>query len=385
MNRFKLALIVVVLLIASGVQASASILPEPTGDYAVGTTTRHLVDPARDDRELMVQIWYPAERVENPVLQSLLSDELIPGLVQGFGLPENALMTVVEMPTPAMIDAPLSDTQSAYPVLLFSHGWGSTRFANSTQFIDLASHGYIVVAIDHTDYAMAVKFPDGRIKAFGFDPLDMNTVMQALPVWVADQEFVLDQLAAWNTNDAALAGRLDLEHIGAFGHSFGGTISAIVCQRDIRCDAAIDMDGSLLFPEIQQTVLTKPFMFLNQDVQMVLETTTDEMLASYGLTRDQFEAQMQAVEQANGNVFLQATGDTYYLRVAGSDHHTFTDQGLIAPPPGTALDGTRGVEITHIYTQAFFDQYLKNQPSPLLVGPSTKYPEALWMELPTTK
>jgi hypothetical protein len=35
--------------------------------------------------------------------------------------------------------------------------------------------------------------------------------------------------------------------------------------------------------------------------------------------------------------------------------------------------------IINVYTLVFFEQYLKNNPSPLLVGSSSVYPEMRWL------
>ena len=54
----------------TGREPTMTVLPPPTGPYAIGTVTRRWTDPDRPDifvgpnagpRELMVQLWYPAE------------------------------------------------------------------------------------------------------------------------------------------------------------------------------------------------------------------------------------------------------------------------------------------------------------------------------------
>ena len=55
-------------------QEAAFVLPEPTGDYQIGTAWRHWVDESRDEvltetqddaRELIVRFWYPADIEED--------------------------------------------------------------------------------------------------------------------------------------------------------------------------------------------------------------------------------------------------------------------------------------------------------------------------------
>lgn len=50
---------------------------------------------------------------------------------------------------PTISDAPLSDKQQSYPLIIFSHGYAATRFVCSAFCNTLASHGFIVAAIEH--------------------------------------------------------------------------------------------------------------------------------------------------------------------------------------------------------------------------------------------
>jgi Platelet-activating factor acetylhydrolase, isoform II len=94
-----------------------------------------------------------------------------------------------------------------FPVLVFSHGMVGLRLQNSSMLQDLASWGYVVVALDHTDAAAVTVFPDGEARfydlaRFGITAAD-GEPDQALmdervfPVWVADQRFAYDTLEAW--------------------------------------------------------------------------------------------------------------------------------------------------------------------------------------------
>jgi predicted dienelactone hydrolase len=71
--------------------------PQPTGPYAVGTTTYHWVDAGRpglftadpdDHRELMAQVWYPAESQPSAPRASYIQDAeaVTPALARLFGL-----------------------------------------------------------------------------------------------------------------------------------------------------------------------------------------------------------------------------------------------------------------------------------------------------------
>jgi predicted dienelactone hydrolase len=159
----------------------------------------------------------------------------------------------------------MSSDGAKFPVLLFSHGLGSEAPTYASLIEDLVSHGYVVVAISHTYDASAVTFPDGTTLNANMswlppppDPDAGDAAVAAfqavmhdhVATWTADARFVLDQVTQWQANDpeGVLTGRLDLDHVGMFGHSYGGATSAEVCALDPRFKAGIDLDGTLFSP-----------------------------------------------------------------------------------------------------------------------------------------
>src|SRR5207247_8010943 len=121
---------------------------------------------------------------------------------------------------------------------LFSPGFGVERELYAGLVVDLASHGYFVVAIDHPHDASIVEFPDGHVVV----PSSQMDITAALSVRVADTRFVLTTLARLN-RAGFLAGDLDLGHVGMFGHSLGGAAAASAMLVDPRIDAGADLDG----------------------------------------------------------------------------------------------------------------------------------------------
>ncbi len=75
--------------------------------------------------------------------------------------------------------APMRQSHSEVPpffVLLFNHGWAGRRTQDTFLTEDLASHGYVVAAIDHTYNSVRVALPGDRIvdNTNGYDPLDAS-------------------------------------------------------------------------------------------------------------------------------------------------------------------------------------------------------------------
>ena len=141
-------------------------LPTPTGRLRTGTVTLHLVDPSRPDpwvpsvpaRELMVQLWYPARTVDGGRRAPYMTPPMARAYEKLQGLPR------LNWPgTAAYLDAPVRPREGGWPVVLYSHSLGGQRFETTSLVEDLASHGYVVVTIDHVHDAGVVVLPDGTV------------------------------------------------------------------------------------------------------------------------------------------------------------------------------------------------------------------------------
>ena len=110
-----------------------------TGAFAVGHASFNVVDPARDDRPLLVDAWYPvdpADSQESPLTEYPLADPL-------------TLTSEV-----AVDDLPVS-ARPGQTLLVFSHGYQSIHIQSFGLMEVLASHGFIVISPEHTGNAQA--------------------------------------------------------------------------------------------------------------------------------------------------------------------------------------------------------------------------------------
>ena len=180
----------------------------PYGSHAVGVTTRTVVNPGqRDianfkagaampyyDRALTLEIWYPAQ--------------LAPG--QAAGGTYRALTrdgkTEVSLLGRAVRDAAPWTGAGPYPLLIVSHGYPGNRFLLSHLAENLASKGYVVASIDHTDSTYDKQGPFGS-----------TLLNRAL-----DQLFVLNAMAQMGRSDPLFKGLIDADHTGLIGYSMGG-------------------------------------------------------------------------------------------------------------------------------------------------------------------
>ncbi len=377
-------------------------LPQPTGQFRVGTTRFALLDMSRpetftvdpsDKRELLIQAWYPAEPSVDSIPERLWGypREIARRMTHSLGLPVFLFDHFSLVRTHSHRDAALASARSTYPVLLFSHAYNQgIPPQNTVQMEELASHGYLVFSIGHSYESLVLIHSDGKTVAVSEERMhrvrdelgstgalikqllaseDTNEragllqqisaagplLNESLRIWVADTRFLLDELASLDgTNEPRrFAGRLDMTRVGIFGMSFGGTAATEVCVLDSRCRAGINLDGLQYgVAALPQSALKVPFMFMTNE--------------SAGLMSEP--------------VFRRAQNDAWYLTVTGSTHFNYSDFSLVSPLFRRLgllgkIEGERMEEIMNVYIRSFFDEHLVGRGSSLLKGGSPHYPE----------
>ncbi len=302
-----------------------------------------------------------------------LSRELSRELASNFGLSEKELIEQIQgVTTNGIINAAVAETESDYPVLFFSHGFGSPSEFNTINAEELASQGYVVVSMNHTYDSLLTVFPDGR--TVGQSPI-FNTqdeakfielAKQSVGIRAEDAQFVLDELEEINAGDDPLGllnGKLDLDNVGFLGYSLGGATAAETLLQDERFKAGINLDGGLFLNGVNES-LSQPFMFMNNE---------------------NFVGEISELQQS---FFDNLQNDGYQLKIKETNHQSFIDlplvltelkdaginlgelDNLIAP-----IQPERATTIINDYTVAFFDKYLKNEDSPLLEAETSPYSE----------
>lgn len=165
-------LIVMALFITAGLMYVFPVfkLPTPTGDFKVGTQAFHFVDRDRDEvfyktangkRELMIQVWYPAQNTSGKPSPFIPDAKIMNPMAKNYGLPGFTFEHLKYVLSHSYKKADISSANSSYPLIVINPGFGSSRFLHTSQAENLASHGYIVAAIDHTYNTFATVFPDG--------------------------------------------------------------------------------------------------------------------------------------------------------------------------------------------------------------------------------
>lgn len=346
----------VLLAILLAAAAPAADHPEAPGPYPVGVTTVQLADPARIDpvlqqpRPLLAEIWYPAADSAKGAMPTRFTEFYM----DGKDTQMNTILTLAFKFDVTKIDATFKtvavrDAEIAagkFPLLVFSHGNGGMRAQNTFWCDHMASHGYIVAAVDHTRNACATSC-EGKVI-----PYDLEGRKQSAIDRPKDVSFLIDQMQGMNADTASrFHGRVDLEHIGVAGHSFGGFTAMAAAKLDPRVDAIAPM--AAVVPEFS-TQSTKPLL--------LFIATEDDTIDAKG--------------NAGARAYYEATtAPKYLVELKDAGHYSFSDMYQINPAWGDGVGSgkriTNGDPLTYItmerayaltngYSTAFFDKYLKD-------------------------
>lgn len=363
-------------------------LPAPSGPYAVGRAMYYWKAAASGgsagaaaagQREVIAWIWYPATANAAAPRAEYLPGPWSAALAAREGFVMNKLFTrdVTRVRVHSVADADVSSERKKWPVVILRAGGAALTTDFTTLGEDLASHGYVVAGFDAPYRTFVMVMPNGRVIARPpqNDPENLpgdqadQVIERLLPMWVEDTKFVVDELEALNSADSSgrFQGRLDLEKLGMFGHSFGGATALEFCHEDARCKAGIDMDGAP-YGSVVKEGLRQPFFFLVSDHRRDLRDPANR----------QIQANMNSIYDGlpNGRLFIA---------LRGASHFSFSDEivvkshiliGLLHAAGFGSLDGRRGLGITADYVHTFFGVYLNGEAAEKLDAISGKYPEA---------
>ena len=273
-----------------------------------------------------------------------------------------------------------------YPVVVFAPGDGYNAAFSTSLLEEIASHGYIVVSMDHAYNSYLTTLPDGEVIKRPSD--ELNETDEDFATRIADVEFVIDQLEQVNSSDAILKNSLDLDHLGIWGHSFGGQAAGEICRTDARCKAVVISDVPLR-GEFTQTGVPQPIMLFDAEI-VSGEQWVNEQEALAGQTMP--DAQLVVDFMNNRNVerdttaamLLAKSADAYRVGISGARHNNFTDMPLLAliqpallPQMGgiAGIDALRGQRVIGDYLLGFFDTYLKGATSAATGRRIRRYPE----------
>lgn len=342
-----------------------------TGEYAVGTSCFSLIDKNRKDglgaggaRRIAVRMYYPVSR------ESIKGAKKAPVLSERKAKEIGKAMYIRKFPAEYLnaeqYELPMMNDRR-FPLIMFSHGYGSYAEANTFLCCDLASHGYIIASIGHANEALENDYDDGEYDVMDkktskrmYDKNIISTLLENSRMLKAKMtakegvealdnfqnnyfSYIKGRVIEW-VNDTEFAAKavkerfadhIDLSHgIGVSGHSLGGCTAYYLCRYSSEFTCGINIDGAL-FGEYDNTPMTRPFCQISCAKNINFETRP----------------------------FFNTKADTYQVIFEDMEHIGFADVKFFYP--FRSVVGKLDDEVLHgnlAYSHyAFFDKYLKGK------------------------
>lgn len=369
-------------------------LPTPTGPFAVGRREFALTDSTRayppaseQPRRVMVYLWYPARATA-----AARPAAYIPGLARIQAVLGDSAMGAefrsayqrvaahgIESPVyegPAPAHAP-----TRFPFLFFSHGFGESSLTYTTILSDLASHGYVIAALEHPGEAYAVLYPDGQVSPFDQAAWDSalsvphgaaTYQLAQVPLMAEDLLLTLRALTTkpWPQMRDILR-VTNTRRVGVLGHSLGGLAAAETCRIVNEIRACLNIDAEFQgVPWIDATrkgpTQTFGFLATPHSLYVTRYTTppTAEALAGDGLSRETYDSIMKARQRRQDDALASVGRGAYRVTFEGPafTHRSFLDLDLLGATDETsARRAGANLRLASRYIRAFFDLTLKDQ------------------------
>jgi predicted dienelactone hydrolase len=360
-------------------------LPNPSGPYAVGRVSYDWVDLSRPEvlsqipntfREIVVDVWYPAAPPKRgaptapyfPDAKEVDKSSAAKFEMRWWGSAWPAVVSC-HIRSHSYENAPVVAGETRFPLIMFSPGYSVEPLGYTHQIEELVSHGYVVATIHHTYEVAVVRFAGGRMIPFSVENSrgqDAATVEEyvkweksRMDTWAADISFTLGKITKLNASSgrmAPYAGRIDIQQVGAFGHSFGGLAAARACALDRRILACLNQDGigwDGSIPHYGEGHLpAHPYMFMS--ARLPPPTDKDGIEQHAKMDRELEQCPLGAYEVRIGS--------------PGFQHMGFADFSLLqaAGNPEEANRALTSLRVVEAYTHAFFEKFLKGAHDTLL-------------------
>lgn len=341
-------------------------MPLPTGSYDIGTRVYQINDTSRTEiygevntsRKFNVQIWFPFEKTNETERAPWLLDQEVTSqaLSRDFGFPGFLLNQTQYVESNSYLDADITE-EKTYPIVILSHGWSGTKYLHSDLGEMFASEGFIAVSIEHT-YGSVASVIDNEVifkqndalTAFKDDDLGLESNTRLMMTYGLDVIATIDYLEVLNQDsDDIFYGHLDLDQIGAVGHSTGGGGVIYASLLDQRIKALIGLDAWV------------------EPIQDILETSSLKVPSLF-LRSEAWEI------GPNNDVLLpmieSSNQQTSLYRILGTTHYDFAMVYMytsLAKPIGFSgsIETHTMIDIMFSSHLSYFNEHLKSAPNDL--------------------
>jgi hypothetical protein len=297
-------------------------MPKGESDMRVGRIVRVLTDSTRkeslsqsnNDRMILVSIFYQVDEEWNPEHEAYYKDLYAPRqeeFIKRFSDDnEEKRKYLNNIKINTFNNAPMTKEDRKFPVVLFSAGLGMLRDFYMFNIEELVTKGYIVVAIEHVYDSEFTVLPDGGIieQAEIFKDLTLEMKEEVINIRKKDTLFVLDQLTSLNAEDKIIKNKMDLDKIGAIGHSIGAYSLFESFNEDERIKVLVMLDGAI--------------QYINLSKKISEEKKLNKHLLNFRKELNEYEERMKFFIEKNEN---KLDGETFKKLIV-SQHHTVIKQ-----------------------------------------------------------
>ena len=315
--------------------------------YLVGTkvistvdnTRAEMLGPMTGSRVVSARLYYPAQ--------------------EGTG----SLTTIEDALGTMYKDAePVKEEQ--FPIIVYNHGLGQPVESNNYMCCELASTGYLVVAVGHAYEASQIVLENGTVIKQDKN-LNKMSIKPAVPALVAMKKlqksngtpvelykefldfqrkyasFMVDRLNQWAKDILVIVAEVKNRYadlidvkagIGITGHSFGGNLAYYMCHKYDGFKCGVNIDGPL-FGHYDDNDMTKPFFQICSSGNVNCETRS----------------------------LFGSVAPIYYTVFKNLEHLGFTDKKLTSKSKnayGSMPPGVMGARLVSVNLQ-FFNKFLK--------------------------
>jgi dienelactone hydrolase len=263
------------------------------------------------------------------------------------------------------------NADGVFPLVIFSHGALGIRSSNLSLYHELASHGYVVGALDHPYQAFWTRDAEGRLTLLSLDYLadlqredaktDKAQSFAYYQDWMStrmgDIDLVLDTVVE-NAKDGknGVYSLVDTDHIGVMGHSLGGSAALGIGRQRGEIKAVIALEAPFLYDIVG--VEDGEFVFVDADYPTpVLSVYSD----------DSWDDLADWAQYARNDALLSDTdASAFNVHISGVGHLALTDLVLSRPLLVRLLDRSpmtrdndEALHIINRISLEFFNYFLK--------------------------
>jgi dienelactone hydrolase len=271
----------------------------------------------------------------------------------------------------AIIYYPTDSTiaQNTCPLVVFSHGAMGYAKSNISLYEELASHGYVVISIDHTYQALWTKIDgktvfidSGYMKEMnaedaGVDPQNSyERYAEWMDIRMGDIDYVIDCAKEQAEKQASFYKLIDADKIAVIGHSLGGAAALGTGRARSDISAVIALEAPFMYDIIG--VHGDDFIWRSELYPVpVLSIYTDSAYSHLADWKQYAE---------NAELLDSQDSDVQNIYIEGCNHFSITDLSLISPILTRILGGLspkitaeKSLKVVSEECLMFLDSYLK--------------------------